>query len=120
KVAASLTLSIEENYTENLREQLVGGYIDAAIVALPFTEAGIEVKPLYREAFLLVVPVGHPLAGKKSISSIDIPADELLILGPGHCLRDQVLEACPQCAYSRHGMSDTFKGSSLETIIQMV
>jgi LysR family hydrogen peroxide-inducible transcriptional activator len=47
----------------------------------------------------------------------------MLLLGAGHCLRDQVLEVCPEAARfssSAEGIRRTFEGTSLETIRQMV
>jgi LysR family hydrogen peroxide-inducible transcriptional activator len=47
----------------------------------------------------------------------------MLLLGSGHCFRDQVLEVCPEMArFSSpgNGMQRTFEGSSLETIRHMV
>jgi LysR family hydrogen peroxide-inducible transcriptional activator len=47
----------------------------------------------------------------------------VLLLGSGHCFRDQVLEACPECL-PRPGLEghlqQTIEGSSLETIRHMV
>jgi LysR family transcriptional regulator, hydrogen peroxide-inducible genes activator len=47
----------------------------------------------------------------------------MLLLGNGHCFRDQVLEVCPEMSrYSgtSDGIARTFEGSSLETIRHMV
>ena len=44
------------------------------------------------------------------------------MLGRGHCLRDQIIEACPSCAprSSHAGGEYTAEGGSLETIRHMV
>jgi LysR family hydrogen peroxide-inducible transcriptional activator len=47
----------------------------------------------------------------------------MLLLGNGHCFRDQVLEVCPEMSRfstSGDGIARTFEGSSLETIRHMV
>jgi LysR family hydrogen peroxide-inducible transcriptional activator len=47
----------------------------------------------------------------------------MLLLGTGHCFRDQVLEVCPELsrfATDAEGIQKTFEGSSLETIRHMV
>jgi LysR family hydrogen peroxide-inducible transcriptional activator len=47
----------------------------------------------------------------------------MLLLGAGHCFRDNVLEVCPEFArYASQtdGIRKTFEGSSLETIKHMV
>ena len=52
----------------------------------------------------------------------DLRSEDVLLLGAGHCFRDQVLEACPDCR-RRSGEStpaQSFEGGSLETIRYMV
>ena len=47
----------------------------------------------------------------------------MLLLGSGHCFRDQVLEVCPEMSRfstTGDGIARTFEGSSLETIRHMV
>ena len=47
----------------------------------------------------------------------------MLLLGAGHCFRDQVLKVCPELsryAATSAGIQKTFEGSSLETIRHMV
>src|SRR5690625_5884563 len=47
----------------------------------------------------------------------------MLLLGAGHCFRDQVLDVCPELSHfspSSEGIQKTFEGSSLETIRHMV
>jgi DNA-binding transcriptional LysR family regulator len=49
--------------------------VDAAVLRLPFPTDGLDVTALYDEPRVLVVPVGHRLAGKESVTIDDI-ADE--------------------------------------------
>lgn len=47
----------------------------------------------------------------------------MLLLGSGHCFRDQVLRVCPELSrfsQASAGIQKTFEGSSLETIRHMV
>lgn len=120
----NMSLEIEENYTARLRERLRTGQIDVAIVALPFTETDVLTKPLYVEPFEVLLPTHHPLANQDSVTADELNQTELLLLGEGHCFRDQILEACPAIARSTrdpHGKVKTMAdGSSLETIRHMV
>lgn len=113
-----LMLYLEENYTHVLAERLAAGELDAIIVAQPFEAPETHVEPLYREDFQLLVPEGHAWSGRKSIPATDLKADDLLLLGEGHCFRDQVLQACPHLAGS--GTHATGPGSSLATLRHMV
>jgi DNA-binding transcriptional LysR family regulator len=51
---------------------------DVGIVRLPMDPAGLEIRPLYTEARLVVVPSSHHLAGKESVQVADLANDHLL------------------------------------------
>ena len=118
------SLYIEEDYTANLRRKLVAGELDAIVVATPFSATDVVVKKLYDESFVVLLPNGHSLAKKSIIGHQDLLNETLLLLGEGHCFRDQVLEACPAIRQTLDRNNDTSKmiaeGSSLETIKHMV
>lgn len=121
--APKMPLVLEENYTATLSERLKRGDIDAAIVALPFSEPGINVTPLYDEAFVVALAKTHPWASRKSIPADELARESLLLLGTGHCFRDQVLNACPalnRSSATPGSLQKTVEGSSLETIRLMV
>ena len=89
-----LQLILTEAITEELLRQLRTRQLDGVILALPQGAADLAIYPLFREAFWLAVGAQHPLADKASLTIDDVPLEELLLLEPGHCLRDQVLTAC--------------------------
>ena len=118
-----MPLILQENFTVKLLEMVRQGELDAAIMALPFSEHGLLVQPLYDEPFVVALPKHHPWAGRQRIASADLKSETMLLLGNGHCFRDQVLEVCPEMARFSNGsdgISRTFEGSSLETIRHMV
>jgi LysR family hydrogen peroxide-inducible transcriptional activator len=118
-----MPLVLQENFTTKLIEQLRQGELDAAIMALPLPEHGLMVQTLYDEPFIVAVPKHHPWAERREIPAEDLKKETMLLLGNGHCFRDQVLEVCPEMARfssGGNGMQRTFEGSSLETIRHMV
>ena len=122
KRAPNMPLHLQENYTHRLRELLKQGEIDAAVLALPFEEAGFAIQTVYDEPFVAAVPRAHEWAGRKSVKSAELKTQSMVLLGAGHCFRDQVLLASPELNRfdSNTGMQKTFESSSLETICQMV
>lgn len=124
KQAPNIPLIIEENYTHVLAEKLQSGELDLAILSLPFQEPNIETMPLYQEPFKVIIPKSHDLAKKDSKISLNQITDEtVLLLGAGHCFRDQVVETYPNLMhmnYQSDRLQKTFEGSSLETIRYMV
>ena len=89
-IAPKMPLILSENYTSNLLEQLRAGEIDVAIMALPINEPGLMFMPLYDEDFVVAVPHDHPWASRNEIHRDEIRSGKLLLLGKGHCLRDQI------------------------------
>ena len=123
KRAPQMPLLIEENYTASLAERLKRGDIDVAIVALPFEEPGIAVAAVYDEDFVVAMPKEHAWASRRSLRADELVKESLLLLGTGHCFRDQVLNACPSLNRSSAtpgSIQKTVEGSSLETIRLMV
>jgi LysR family hydrogen peroxide-inducible transcriptional activator len=118
-----MPLVLQENFTVKLLELLRQGELDAAIMALPLPDHGMLMQTLYDEPFVVATPRTHPWSRRREIPADDLKAETMLLLGSGHCFRDQVLEVCPEMArFSSpgNGMQRTFEGSSLETIRHMV
>jgi LysR family hydrogen peroxide-inducible transcriptional activator len=134
-IAPNMPLLVEEGYTSTLRQKLADNELDAIIVALPFSQSDCVVKSLYEEPFVALLPANHPLSKKDNIGSEDLSKETVLLLGEGHCFRDQVLDACPELKQQvleqqksgQQKRSDSNKpflhqasGTSLETIKHMV
>jgi len=115
-----MPLVIEENFTAVLLEQLRDNEIDAILVALPVDLHGLQAWPVYDEPFVVLLPPDHRWSGEAAIPSKKLAEEPLLLLGPGHCFREQVIEDCPQCVDPDSGGPRPHTGSSLETIRHMV
>jgi LysR family hydrogen peroxide-inducible transcriptional activator len=123
ELAPKMPLVIEESYTSSLADKLKHGELDVIILSLPFDAPGVQTWPLYREPFVVLLPSGHPLTQRSTFDARDLRDEDVLLLGAGHCFRDQVLEACPDCLPRRSvegGPAQALEGGSLETIRYMV
>ncbi|XUW88911.1 LysR substrate-binding domain-containing protein [Burkholderia sp. M6-3] len=123
KRVPQMPLMLQENYTLKLIELLKQGEIDVAIMALPFPETGLMLRPLYDEPFVVALPSGHAWENRQKIDADDLKQETMLLLGSGHCFRDHVLGVCPELmrfSQNADGIQKTFEGSSLETIRHMV
>jgi len=118
-IAPEMPLVLEENYTSMLRQKLRNGELDAIIISLPFDEPDVEIQDLYDEPFEVLIPAAHPLAQQEKITRKQLEKENILMLGEGHCFRDQVLNACPGIL---KGSDETSlpQGTSLETLRHMV
>jgi LysR family hydrogen peroxide-inducible transcriptional activator len=122
--APGMPLYIEENYTAILRTKLRQGELDAIVIALPFNEPDVVTQNLYEENFVVLLAKNHPLTQSKTVTAKQLEKEQVLLLGEGHCFRDQVLDACPnlrmQLGKGNNPLQSVVEGSSLETLKHMV
>ncbi|MDV4145872.1 LysR substrate-binding domain-containing protein [Shimia sp. FJ5] len=110
-----VALRPREAITEKLLQELREGRLDAAIVALPVSEATLEEMPLFDEEFVLVRgkdEIDEPVPDPKTLREM-----RLLLLEEGHCFRDQALSFCNLTSPLPR---DLMEGSSLSTLVRMV
>jgi LysR family hydrogen peroxide-inducible transcriptional activator len=113
----NLRLQLAEEKTDDILRMLQTGVLDAALLALPIVEDGLDKEILFREPFVLAMPSTHPLGANDNIRLGDLNGNELLLLDEGHCLREHALEVCALAgAYERVD----FHATSMETLRQMV
>jgi LysR family hydrogen peroxide-inducible transcriptional activator len=113
----NLRLQLAEEKTDTILRMLRHGDLDAALLALPINDEGLEVETLFEEPFVLAIPGQHPLADRKHFTIDDLEGEELLLLEEGHCLREHALEVCALA--NAHERVD-FHATSMETLRQMV
>lgn len=118
--APQMPLMIEENFTAKLLEELRDNELDVILVALPVDLNGLQAWPVYDEDFVVVMPPDHHWVDTEKIPAKQLAGEKLLLLGPGHCFREQVIEACPKCVDADADGPKPQTGSSLETIRHMV
>jgi LysR family transcriptional regulator, hydrogen peroxide-inducible genes activator len=110
-----IDLQVRETVTARLIAELAEGRLDAAIVALPISEASLHEEALFVEDFVLVRPMAD--AGLPVPSRENLRAFRLLLLEEGHCFRDQALSFCKVGSAAPR---EIMEGSSLSTLVQMV
>ncbi|MFD2207998.1 hydrogen peroxide-inducible genes activator [Kiloniella antarctica] len=117
-----LRLFLIEDETARLVKRLREGSLDAALMAFPYDEVGLEWIELAEDPFLLAHPTNHPVT---NMTSADIhqfletqsQQKELILLEEGHCLRDHALAACQTYNLKT---DQTLQASSLLTLVHMV
>jgi len=112
-----LHLFLREDLTANLMERLRQCRLDALILALPVRGDDLETLELFRERFVVALPIGHALTRKESLAAADLDDEPVMLLEEGHCMRDQALAICGSSPSQER---DELKATSLETLRQMV
>ena len=109
-------MTIVENQTERLLEQVRYGHIDTAIIALPYPVEGLHSFEFWAEDFFAVFPSDDRHASLQTINADELTTANLMLLGEGHCLTDQALSVCH---FDKDAMKSNFSEASLNTLIQM-
>jgi len=112
----NLKLTIVEDQSINLVNQVKRGDIDTAIIALPFDTNNLNVYKFWSENFYWMAHVNDPLAHKTKVTGNDLTKSKLMLLSDGHCLKDQALDVCKIATDAPYSVG----ASSLTTLIQLV
>jgi LysR family hydrogen peroxide-inducible transcriptional activator len=110
-------LLLREDLTARLVEALRARSLDAAIIALPYSAAGVATVSIADDEFLFLAPHGHPLTQRNDLAPEHLKGEDVLLLEDGHCLREHALSVCNLSPGRR---SAEVGATSLHTLVQMV
>ena len=113
----NISISVIEEKTDILVDMIDQGKIDFALLATPADNYQFKRKTAFKNKFFAAVAKNNPISKNKSICVSDLVKENLMILDEGHCLPDQTLKLCQLDDFTNR---DFIKGSSLETLRQMV
>jgi LysR family hydrogen peroxide-inducible transcriptional activator len=112
-----LGLYLKEDLSAKLYRHLQQGELDLIILAFPYSLPEMETVSLFKDEFLLCLPLGHKLEKSKQVKQSQLQGQSLLLLEEGHCLRDHALEACK---LEKADTNLVYQGTSLHTLVHMV
>lgn len=112
-----LKLYAREELPHALPRELAEGIHDVIIAPLPVNQSGLREAVLFEEPLYLTVPIDHELASRSSIKPTDLEGADLLALGPGHQLRELVVNLAAECGAN---LRYDYEGTSLDTLREMI
>lgn len=112
----NLPLSVVEDQSQKLVEDVGSGRLDTAILALPYDCQGLLTFSFWQEDFFWITHRDDPGANKQVIHAADMQDTNLMLLREGHCLKDHALAACKLPSTSSYSLG----GSSLSTLVELV
>lgn len=112
-----LKLYLIEKQSAPLLDDLAAGNVDLLLLAFPYPCPKLKTRVFADDPFWVALPKGHMLASKERLDGHDLEGENLLLLGPGNCLRDHALSACGLAG--QLGGAE-FQATSLHTLVQMV
>jgi LysR family transcriptional regulator, hydrogen peroxide-inducible genes activator len=113
-------LIIEELKTSDILNHLDEDRIDAGLMATPLKESRFEEKVLFYEPFYLYVSESHPYYKKTRVKESDLSANDIWLLGEGHCLRNQIVKLCSIEKSPGVFKNVQFESGNLETLKRLV
>lgn len=116
----AVELSLRENVTPALVEDICDRRIDVAFVRPPVVETVIQSRVVASEPLLAAIPAGHPLCRHKQPIPLSAFAEEAFVLfarqlGPGYL--DAVLQACRRAGFTP---VQTYQATQIHTIVGLV
>jgi len=112
-----LSLELRETVTQTLLDETALGKLDAAIVALPVNQPGLDADALFDDRFLLAISDAELGAMRPPVAPENPVLERLMLLEEGHCMRDQALAICGEM---KPVAMANFAATSLTTLTQMV
>lgn len=82
--------------TTSMVLNLLSGAVDMAVLNTPIDEPELMVEPLFDEDRILIVPEGHPLYTRSSVSLEELAEHELLLEASGTAFRDELDQAAAE------------------------
>ncbi|MGB9463508.1 MAG: LysR family transcriptional regulator [Candidatus Acidiferrum sp.] len=110
-------LTVVEEITPVLLDQMRASKVDLAILALPIRGHEFESFPLLTERLFAALPPSHKFAKHRSLSLKDLRAEPFLLLRDGHCFRDTAVAACDR---ARLHPQIVFESGQFSSLLSMV
>ncbi|SOZ40251.1 LysR substrate-binding domain-containing protein [Cupriavidus neocaledonicus] len=114
---AALELTVTIGSEASVLRGLQDFDIDVGIVAEPDPVAGLHIAPYRRERIVAVMPAGHALAARASVTLQDLAGEAVIQREPGSKTRDRVERACAQQGVALHCVMEI---NSREAILHAV
>lgn len=108
-----------EETTDKLLQRCRQGEIDVAILAAPVSAKYLETEPLFEEELFAVLPAGHALAKRKSVSLADLREFPFILLDETHCLTGNILSLCRQSTFQPVAIQHTCQLATIEELVAL-
>jgi DNA-binding transcriptional LysR family regulator len=120
KQIPELQLSLREMTTYDQVQSVRNGTLEMGFARAPVNDANISQQIVCRESFSLILPAGHPLAGKKIKKNLSALNDEPFVFFPRHYnpgYYDKTISLCHQAGFTPRIQ---YEGVGSNTLLQMV
>ena len=79
-------ISLEEQPSPAIIQAVAAGQVEIGVVAVDGGQAGLDMLPYRRDRLVLIVPLGHPLAGRQAVAFGEVLAEPFVCLHAGSAI----------------------------------
>ena len=113
------TLSVHEDLTENLVQDIVDGKLDVGITSLPIHNKAIRTQELLREPLLVATSREHDIVHRATLHVKELDEFPFIALSEVHCLGEQVQSFCYQKDLDLQIVCHTSQLSTVQNCVAM-
>jgi LysR family transcriptional regulator, transcription activator of glutamate synthase operon len=115
----SIELSVREDLSINLADQLRDDQLDIAILTIvrPEHRHGLELVPLAAERLVVVMPPRHPLSARKRLTIDELRAESFVVSPPGATIRTAVVQAAHEAGFDPRIAFESREVSRIRAIV---
>lgn len=95
-----IRVSLEEQPSPAIIQAVAAGQVEIGVVAAERTPNGLETQPYRRDRLVLVVPAGHPLAGREAVDFAEVLDQPFVCLHAGSAIHTFMMNAAAQLGRS--------------------
>lgn len=111
-----LDLLCREAMTDAVIAAVKARELDFGLIAEDVGDPALAMQPVFDEPFYAALPLSHTLAAQETVPQSALSTQRILVLGEGHCLRDQTRAVCNAAIEP----STDIQATSLETLRGLV
>ena len=93
-------VSLEEQPSPAIIQAVVAGQVEIGVVAAERRLSGLETQPYRRDRLVLIVPAGHPLAGRVAVDFAEVLDQPFVCLHAGSAIHTFMMNAAAQLGRS--------------------
>ena len=93
-------VSLEEQPSPAIIQAVAAGQVEIGVVAAERSLSGLETQPYRRDRLVLVVPAGHPLAGRSAVDFAEVLDQPFVCLHAGSAIHTFMMNAAAQLGRS--------------------
>ena len=92
KKSPGIDLQIEEITSKHIQDQVLSGKLDMGAIIEPFYDIRLHKQPVFKSEAVLLVPVGHPLADRESVTFEEIKEESIIMISQDYMYHDVVVQ----------------------------